>query len=62
MSCACGWDKLCSVGRRLWKLLKSCNDWMGVREAGTYIKISNTRYSIISCRPSFYIASVDRLG
>ena len=30
-----GWDKLCSVGRRLWKLLQSCNDWMGVREAGT---------------------------
>ena len=37
LCCACGWDKLCSVGRRLWKLLQSCNDWIGVREAGTQI-------------------------
>ena len=30
--CLCGAAEL---GRRLWKILLSCNDWMGVREAGT---------------------------
>ena len=44
-----GCDKLCSVaiGRRLWKLLQSCNDWMGVREAG---KIISCR-SLVSAQP-----------
>ena len=43
MSCACGWDKLCSVGQRTWEFLQPCNDWMGVTEAGTLIKTGITR-------------------
>ena len=39
MSCACGWDKLCSGGRaatvEILDLLQSCIDWTGVREPGT---------------------------
>ena len=57
MSCACGWDKpLCSGGRAatvgILAVLR-----MGVREAGTKIKICNTRYSIISFSSSFCTAS-----
>ena len=46
------WDELClcragiscapAVGRRLWEFLQSCNDWTGVREAGTQIKTRDT--------------------
>ena len=61
MSCACGWDELCSGGAvgRGGDRENSCSLAMTGRgcERSRHIKIVNTRYSIISYRSSFCMAS-----